>query len=196
MYDKIIVTNREGLITKYGNIGFENICKAVTLLEQADEKRGIKDSIVYLDDKAEMKRLRSKPVTRTTDSRQNKKAIDDVFKFHNPHYLMILGSPDILPHQDLTNPTQYRGDDIPSDDDDYAWGDLPYACDAPYSRDPARFVGPTRVIGRSARLGGRQRTFLSYFFAENSRGLQDASTGRLHERPRTFCRDMAGLDSA
>ena len=154
MYDKIIVTNREGLITKYGNIGFENICKAITLLEQADEKRGIKDSIVYLDDKAEMKRLRSKPVTRTTDSRQNKKAIDDVFKFHNPHYLMILGSPDILPHQDLTNPTHYRGDDIPSDDDDYAWGDLPYACDAPYSRDPARFVGPTRVIGRLPDLVG------------------------------------------
>ena len=70
-----------------------------------------------------MKRLRSKPVTRTTDSRQNKKAIDDVFKFHNPHYLMIVGSPDILPHQDLTNPTHYRGDDIPSDDDDYAWQD-------------------------------------------------------------------------
>ena len=27
-------------------------------------------------------------------------------------------------------------------------GDIPYACEAPYSRNPAKFIGPTRVVGR------------------------------------------------
>jgi hypothetical protein len=91
-----------------------------------------------------MKKIRGKAVASATDPRQNKGAIDAVFKFFNPHYLMILGAPDVVPHQDLDNPTYKPGED----DDDRAWGDLPYACDVPYSRDPARFVGPTRVVGR------------------------------------------------
>ena len=35
-----------------------------------------------------------------------------------------------------------------------AWGDLPYACDAPYSRDITKFIGPTRVIGRLPDMTG------------------------------------------
>jgi hypothetical protein len=34
------------------------------------------------------------------------------------------------------------------DNDKYAYGDLPYACEAPYSRNAQDFVGPTRVVGR------------------------------------------------
>src|SRR5437870_2004493 len=141
MYDKIIVTNRERLLSKYGNDGFKTISMALTVLADSDERRGIKSSIVYLDDSADMKKVRGKAVTDALDPLQNKKAIDSVSKFYNPHYLMILGGPDVLPHQDLDNPASEDGDE-------HAWGDLPYACDAPYSRDPAYFVGPTRVVGR------------------------------------------------
>ena len=52
--------------------------------------------------------------------------------------------------QDVANPMFAAGDD----DDRYAYGDLPYACDAPYSRDAATFKAPSRVIGRLPDLTG------------------------------------------
>lgn len=97
-----------------------------------------------------MKKAGGKPVKNASDPRENTEAMDTIFKFYNPHYVMILGVPDVVPHQDLDNPAHSSG----GDDDDHAWGDLPYACDAPYSRDPARFVGATRVVGRLPDLFG------------------------------------------
>ena len=74
-----------------------------------------------------------------------------MFRATTPEYLMILGAPDVVPHQDLVNPAF----DPPYDDPDgFAWGDLPYACDEPYSRDIAKFKGPTRVVGRLPDLTG------------------------------------------
>jgi hypothetical protein len=144
MDDKIIVTNRGALVKKYGRKGLSTIRKALTALTGADKKRGIKSRVVYLDNKAGMKKMGGKAVVNASDPRENKAAIDAVFKSLNPDYLMILGAPDVVPHQDLDNPAYSP----PDDNDNPAWGDLPYACDAPYSRDPARFVGPTRVVGR------------------------------------------------
>jgi hypothetical protein len=63
---------------------------------------------------------------------------------------MILGATDVVPHQDMTNPAF----DSPDDPDKYAYGDLPYACDADYSHDIATFKGPTRVVGRLPDLTG------------------------------------------
>ncbi|MET0785731.1 MAG: hypothetical protein ABWY25_03420 [Paenisporosarcina sp.] len=157
MYDKIIVTNREPLVGKYGTNGFKTIGKALDVLANADERLGIKTRILHLDDRTDMKKVGGKAVTNTLDPRENKEAVDSVFKFYNPHYLMILGSPDVLPHQDLDNPTDLPGDDIPGDGDAHAWGDLPYACEAPYSQDPARFIGPTRVVGRLPDLVGANK---------------------------------------
>jgi hypothetical protein len=146
MDDKIIVTNRKALLKKYDTEGFATIRNALTKLIAADNTRGIKSKVVYLDDEASMKKLSGKAVISTSDCRGNKEAIDAVFKFFNPHYLMILGALDVVPHQDLDNPVyKLHGG---GDDDDHAWSDLPYACDAPYSRDPARFIGPTRLVGR------------------------------------------------
>lgn len=150
MDDKIIVTNRSALVRKYGTKGLATIRKALTALTVADKKRGIKSRVVYLDDKASMKKMGGKAVMNATDPRESKAAIDAVFTSTNPDYLMILGAPDVVSHQDLDNPV-YRQQ---GDDDDRAWGDLPYACDAPYSRDPAHFVGPTRVVGRLPDLVG------------------------------------------
>jgi hypothetical protein len=63
---------------------------------------------------------------------------------------MILGANDVVPHQDIKNPAF----DPPDDPDPNADGDLPYACDTPYSRDIATFKGPTRVVGRLPDLQG------------------------------------------
>jgi len=143
MYEKIIVSNKKVLINKYGSEGFSAISKALKELVASDEKRGIETEVIYLDSVDDMKRSNGKAVENSMDPFENKEAIDAIFKFHDPHYLMILGSPDVVPHQDLDNPV-YN----PYDDDIKAWGDLPYACDVPYSRDPAEFIGPTRVVGR------------------------------------------------
>jgi hypothetical protein len=157
MDDKIIVTNRGALVKKYGGGGLAEIGKALQSLMAFDKKRGINSRVVYLDDKAAMKKFRGKAVANAANPRENKAAIDAVFKSLKPDYLMILGAPDVVPHQDLDNPALSP----PDDDDARAWGDLPYACDAPYSRDPAHFVGPTRVLGRLPDLvSARKPTYL------------------------------------
>ena len=157
MEDKIIVSNRDALTSNYGSDGFTAIGKALAEIADADKKRGIENKVVYIDDQAAMKKMGGKRVLNALDPRQNKEAIDAVFKSTNPHYLLILGSPDVVPHQDLNNPAY-----TPVGDDDVeAFGDLPYACDAPYSRDPARFVGPTRVLGRLPDLfGAKEPSYL------------------------------------
>jgi hypothetical protein len=143
--DKIIVTNRAALTAKYGAAGVAKIKTAVTDLIAADAKRGIKSRLVYLDDAVAMKGFKGRAVTIPANTRENKEAIDAIFRAANPDYLMILGAPDVIPHQDTANPAFAPPDDDP---DKYAYGDLPYACDTPYSRDIATFKGPTRVVGR------------------------------------------------
>ncbi len=121
MDDKVIVTNRSALIKKYGRQGVAKIRQAIRALSAADGKRGIKNRVVYLDDAKTMKKLGSKPVANPADPRENKQAIDGIFTTINPDYLMILGAPDVVPHQDLANPV-YQQD---GDDDPTAWGDVP-----------------------------------------------------------------------
>ena len=74
-----------------------------------------------------------------------------MFKALDPDYLLLLGSTDVIPHQDMKNAAFDPG----NDDDRHAFGDLPYACDTPYSNDTAKFVGPTRVVGRLPDLTAR-----------------------------------------
>jgi len=151
MDDKIIVTNRGALVAKYGRAGVAKIKAAVAALIAADAARGIKTRLVNLDDDTTMKKFKGSGVTSANSARQNKDAIDAIFQHANPEYLLILGSIDVVPHQDLVNPAYAP----PSDDPDpIAYGDLPYACDAPYSRDIATFKGPTRVVGRLPDLTG------------------------------------------
>jgi hypothetical protein len=150
MDDKIIVSNRLALKTKYGAAGVTAINKALQQLIAADKKRAITSRVLFIDDTAAMKRLGAKAVDGVRDYRAAKAAIDRIFKKLKPDYLMILGSHDVVPHQDLRNPAYVAGDD----DDEIAFGDLPYACDAGYGRDPAQFVGPTRVVGRLPDLTG------------------------------------------
>lgn len=152
MEDKVIVTHGAALTAKYGAAGLARIKTALRALVAADRRRGIVDRVVYLDNASAMRRLQAPALTSTKDVRGAKAAIDGVYSALKPDYLMILGSTDVVPHQDLRNPAYKAGDD----DDKIALGDLPYACDAPYSRDPAKFVGPTRVVGRLPDLTGEK----------------------------------------
>ena len=150
MDDKIIVSNRSALSAKYGAAGTAKVKTAIQSLVAADAKRGIRTRLVYVDDATAMKRFRGRAVTDSTSTRENKEAIDAIFNVGDPDYLLILGAPDVIPHQDMTNPMF----DPPDDIDKFAAGDLPYACDGPYSREIASFKGPTRVVGRLPDLTG------------------------------------------
>ncbi|MBI1762075.1 MAG: hypothetical protein HYR56_11650 [Acidobacteria bacterium] len=156
MNDKIIVTNVAALRKKYGK-GLTQIQTAWKKLIAADKARGLKTRVIALDSAAAMKPFKVAAVTDPSDTKQNKQAIDAVYRALLPEYLMILGAVDVVPHQDLLNPV-FDGDNDP---DKFAYGDLPYACDAPYSQKVQDFIGPTRVMGRLPDLtGGKDPAYL------------------------------------
>jgi creatinine amidohydrolase/Fe(II)-dependent formamide hydrolase-like protein len=150
MTDKLIITNKAALRAKYGTAGLRRVSAAVTALVAADRRRGLVSRLVDLSSAAAMKRHAAPAVTDALHPKQNKDAIDALFRALQPDYLLLLGSIDVIPHQDLANPV-YEED---KEDDPKAWSDLPYACDAPYSRDIADFIGPTRVVARLPDLTG------------------------------------------
>jgi len=176
MTDKLIVTNKAALRAKYGAAGLRSVTTAVGKLVAADRRRGLTSRLIDLSSKAAMKavKARAPAVTDALSPKQNKDAVDALYRALQPAYLMLLGSVDVIPHQDLTNPL--LADD--KEEDAKAWGDLPYACDAAYSRDIARFVGPTRVVGRLPDLTGARDpahllALLAHAAAHRTRPLKD-----------------------
>jgi hypothetical protein len=144
--DKVIVTNRSELQRKYST-GLPRIDEAIRRLIAADKKRGVITLLVAIDSASDMRAVKGSAVTRPTDQRTVKGAIDAVWTAYTPHYLLILGATDVVPMQTLRNPASGDGDrNVPSD--------LPYACAAPYSAQPSDFLGPTRVVGRLPDLVG------------------------------------------
>lgn len=143
MNDKIIVTNLAALKTKYGATGVKKIRAAVTALIAADKARGFHTRLLALDRATDMKKVKGPRVTDRANPRQNKTAIDAIYTAIRPDYLLILGAIDVVPHQDLINPVFGK-----DDEDQYAYGDIPYACEQPYSQQAEKFIGPTRVAGR------------------------------------------------
>ena len=143
MNDKIIVTNLGALKKKYGAKGLAKIRAAVKALISADKTRGLQTRLIALDRASDMKKVHGSRVSAADNCRQNKKAIDAIYATLRPDYLLILGAIDVVPHQDLINPA-FGGDDV----DQYAYGDIPYACEQPYGQQADKFIGPTRVVGR------------------------------------------------
>lgn len=142
---KIIVSNQAALQTRYG----ANLAKVTTALDAliaADKARGIQTRVVYLDQATDMSPLKATPVVDPANDRQNKDAIDAVHTALMPDYLVILGGPDIVPLQALSNPMNDGDPNVPSD--------LPYACDAGYSTAITDFIAPTRVVGRIPGITG------------------------------------------
>lgn len=148
--DKVIVTNLAVLKAKYGSTGAQKVQTAVQDLITSDQKRGLVTRLYLLDDATSMKQVAAQQVTIATDPKQNKDAVDAICRALAPDYLMILGAIDVIPHQDLKNPMYSPLDDP----DKMAFGDLPYACEAKYSKRPQDFFGPTRVVGRLPDITG------------------------------------------
>jgi hypothetical protein len=141
--DKVIITHRSALKEKYEERSLR-VERAIQRLIAADQKRGLETKLVALDSATDMAAVHGEAVKDKDDQRAVKKAIDAVFDVYEPDYILILGAQDIVPHQDLKNPAYDPG----GDDDKVVPSDIPYACEAPYSKDPGDFVGPTRVVGR------------------------------------------------
>jgi len=149
---KILVTNRGALAKKYGAAGVKAIERTIKTLTQADKARGLATRLIYLDADG----LGKAKVTDTTDQVQNKGAIDAVSRKHRPEYLVILGSHDVVPYQDLKNKL-HDPTDPDSDPDRFAGSDLPYACEGPYNQRVEKFLGPTRVVGRIPDITGASK---------------------------------------
>ena len=145
--DKIIITNRSALQNKYGSAGFKKIQTAVKHLIAADKKRNLSSLLVFVDDPSTMKKARGKAIKDVTDPEQYKNAIDRLFNYYKPDYIMLLGATDIIPHCRFRIP-------IPDDDDPFVPSDVPYACEAPFSRNAGDFIAPGRVLGRLPDITG------------------------------------------
>ena len=78
--DKVILTNISVLKQKYGAQGYNKLQAAVKQLIASDQKRGLKTIQVGVDDATAMGKLKAKPVTDPASARQNKAAIDGVYK--------------------------------------------------------------------------------------------------------------------
>jgi hypothetical protein len=136
MPTKVVVTDVSALKKKY-KASWIKVRQAVSRLAQKDAARGITTTLVALDG-AELGVHRA----RSGQPETYKAAVDHVWALHHqPDYVLILGGPDVVPHQSLRNTVPADGDtDVPSD--------LPYACGAPASDDPSQFIAPDRVVGR------------------------------------------------
>lgn len=85
-------------------------------------------------------------VSPALSERGTKEAIDAIYKHFKPEYIAIVGAQDVVAFQTLNNPMP--------DDDGTVPTDLPYACEASYSKDANNFLGPTRVVGRIPNIFG------------------------------------------
>ncbi len=158
--DKLILTNKKALQKKYKN-DFLSIEALLKKLVDADKSKGLTCKYIFLDDGPSMKSCKARLVTSTTNQRQNKNAIDDLFHFYTPDYILIFGAQDIIPFQSLVNDnyiaTMSNRDSDDDDDERMIDSDLPYACESAYSPNKRvqNYINPSRVVGRLPDLPGK-----------------------------------------
>jgi len=148
MSSKVTVTNYAAFTSKYGAAGVAKLKKAVARMVAADKLRGVQSRVADVSNAQHMKVAGGKRVADPLDRKANKDAVDVLFRKTRPDYLMLLGSVDVVPHQEMDNP--FAG----GDGDPTVPGDLPYACEAPFSSRIEKFKGPTRVVGRLPNITG------------------------------------------
>lgn len=149
---KLVVTHGGRLTKKYGAAGRKKIETAVASLVGRDRQRDITTHSIRLDEPADAARYGFATVTGKPTSGKCKAAIDRLFASLSPDYLVILGSPDVIPQFDVANPT-YLGTN--GDDDVMVPTDNPYACSKPFrAKDRASYLIPDRVVGRIPDLPG------------------------------------------
>jgi hypothetical protein len=136
MARKLIVTSEGKLRAKYGEAGWKKIAKALDALAKADAARGVETSRASLDGTG-----KQAGKGKALGASAFKTRIDQAFtKAERPEYLVILGGPDVVPHQPIVNPA--------GDDDAKVPSDLPYACEAKAANRVDRFVAASRAVGR------------------------------------------------
>ena len=140
---KLVIVNQSAGRSKYSNAGWNKVVNALNDLVKADKARDIATEIVRIDIQADMNSFNGKAVKNPKSHSQVKRAVDAVFKSAKPHYILLLGGPELIPHVPLRNPLFGYPDEektVPSD--------LPYACDVGHGLNPSKFLGATRVVGR------------------------------------------------
>jgi hypothetical protein len=104
MSKKIIITNFVVLKSKYGSAGVAKIKSALKAVIAADAVRGFETSVVDVANTAAMRKVGAKKVSSASSPKQNKNAVDAIYRASAPEYLVLLGAPDVVPHIDLLNP--------------------------------------------------------------------------------------------
>jgi hypothetical protein len=149
---KVIVSNQSALQAKYhGDVNL--ITGALSNLIASDQNRGTATEVIFLDDAASMSMIGT-PVTDHTSAHQNKDAVTAVLIKKNPDHLLLLGSTDVIPHQDLDNPAHNVPGKPWDDQDKTVPSDLPYASTAPFSLTVADFLAPSFSVGRLPDVSG------------------------------------------
>ena len=142
MADKVLLINNCAEKAKYGAVGYRKMRDAISRLVKADRTRGLKTVVIDLSNPLQMKKYKAAAISDHRSEVQNKNAIDAVYAAIQPHYLVLIDGPDVIPHIRLKNP-------IPNQDDKDVPSDLPYASDEPFiTRDAAAYARVTRVVGR------------------------------------------------
>lgn len=159
MTDKVIITNQSALKELYKS-NYDKVIDAIDRLIAADASKQIKSHLIFIDDEQQMADFQIPAVSNVEDDKANKNAVDAIYKSIEPDYILLLGGPDVIPHQKLENPIKREKFlvklMIPTTPADLSVvpSDLPYACDAPYSTEVEDFLNPTRVVGRLAGVTG------------------------------------------
>lgn len=141
---KLIITSKANLKLKY-QAKFAALQQLFTKLVQADKKKMLDTKLVFVDDAATAAKLGFKPIS-LINQKNCKDVVDEIYKKLHPAYLVIFGAQDVFPFQELDN--ELYDPDPEKDNDLTVPSDLPYACEAPYSKKLATFKNPARVVGR------------------------------------------------
>jgi len=142
MLNKVLITHAAALQQKYG-AAYEQLERAIAQLVQADQARGLQCRLVRIDSADDMQAVGGRAVHKPSPDAA-KRAVDAICEAWHPEYVVLLGGPEIIPFVPLNNPCYAPH----GDHDRVVPSDLPYACSARYSTDPAKFLGPTRIVGR------------------------------------------------
>lgn len=164
--EKLIITHKTALQKKYTN-QFQKIISLLKKIVASDKNKGLRTKYIFLDDAEMMKPLKARVVTKATNENQHKNALDDLYHFFKPDYILIFGAQDIVPFQSLVNDnyiaTMSNRNSEDDDDEKMIDSDLPYACEAVYNKNKRvqNYISPSRVVSRLPDTPGKAD--LAYF---------------------------------
>lgn len=103
MVDKIIIGHLAAMNQKYGAAS-ASVVNAINSLIASDSGRGLTTVFLPVDVPAVIAQYQT-PAATTGNESSFKMAVDAIYKIEKPSYIVLLGSPDLIPHISLDNPT-------------------------------------------------------------------------------------------